>query len=203
MRSESPDISWCIMNDDKDNSKSVSNNVDEHDGSLPSLVAAAKTGEESSSAENTPETSSLETSSLPSLFTGGTQRPEISTRRFFPKWRGKPVYHGNEEALAWGLDIFARASAMVAIGAFVGTALLRIAKEAAGCETQPPPGSTNVPECNGRVYGIRPSSLLTTYTMTVGVVSAALMPLVRAEKILAHLMFLLSLTLFRLQILSL
>lgn len=158
------------MNDEKENSKSSSNEDVEHEG----MPCPAKTSEETSaSAKN-----AQETISLPSLCTTGGALPQ-STSRFFPTWRGKPVYHGNEEALAWGLDIVARAIAFVAMGAFVGTALLRIAKEAAGCETQPPAGSTSVPECNGRVYGIRPSSLLTTYTMTVGVVSAALMPLVR------------------------
>jgi hypothetical protein len=170
------------MNDEKENSKSISNKDVEHEG----MPCPTKTSEEAPSAKN-----AQETISLPSLCTGGTL-PQ-STSRFFPTWRGKPVYHGNEEALAWGLDIVARAVAFVAMGAFVGTALLRIAKEAAGCETQPPAGSTSVPECNGRVYGIRPSSLLTTYTMTVGVVSAALMPLVRRRTSMPPLICFLSL----------
>jgi hypothetical protein len=171
------------MNDDQDNSKSMSNHkgIDQYENERASqTLASNKTREESSA-------NALQTTSLP-LCTGGGgggggatgRQPAATKSRFFPTWRGKPVYHGNEEALAWALDIAARAVAFVTVGAFVGTALLRLAKEAAGCETQPPAdgSSSSVPECNGKVYGIRPSSLLTTYTMTVGVVSAALMPLV-------------------------
>jgi MFS-type transporter involved in bile tolerance (Atg22 family) len=55
--------------------------------------------------------------------------------------------------------------------------MLRLAKEAAGCQTTVPEGETKVPECDGKVYGIRPSSLLTTYTIVIGIASAALMPL--------------------------
>jgi UMF1 family MFS transporter len=100
--------------------------------------------------------------------------------RWYPRWRGKPVYHGNSEALGWALDSVGRGVAFIGAGAFLGTALLRLAKEAAGCETDPPPGSNKIPECLGRVYGIRPSSLLTTYTIVVGLVSAALMPFMGA-----------------------
>jgi hypothetical protein len=37
-----------------------------------------------------------------------------------------------------------------------------------------------IPECNETVYGIKPSSLLTTYTMVVGVISSATLPLIGA-----------------------
>jgi Vacuole effluxer Atg22 like len=170
------------LNEEQENSKSMSNLRGIDDAREGLSPPSNKTTEESASAN------AQQTTSFP-LCTGGgggTTPQSNSKRRFFPTWRGKPLYHGNEEALAWGLDIAARGVAFVAMGAFVGTALLRLAKEAAGCETQPAPAddgtsSSVVPECNGRVYGIRPSSLLTTYTMTVGVVSAALMPLVRSE----------------------
>lgn len=104
----------------------------------------------------------------------------VELSRWYPKWRGEPVYHGNQEALGWALDSIGRSVAFIGAGAFLGTALLRLAKEAAGCETEAPPGSNTIPDCEGRVYGIRPSSLLTTYTIVVGIVSAILLPLVGA-----------------------
>ncbi len=100
--------------------------------------------------------------------------------KFYPKFRGKPVYNGNKEALGWALDGIGRAIQFIGAGAFLGTALIRIAKEAAGCPTEPLEGETVIPECNKTVYGIKPSSLLTTYTMIVGVTSACLLPLMGA-----------------------
>jgi len=107
-------------------------------------------------------------------------RIDPSVSLWHPMWRGQPVYHGNAEALGWALDSVGRSVAFIGAGAFLSTALLRLAKEAAGCETEAPPGSNTIPECNERVYGIRPSSLLTTYTIVVGIVSAILMPLIGA-----------------------
>lgn len=100
--------------------------------------------------------------------------------RLYPTWRGKPVYGGNKEALAWAIDGVGRAVQFIGAGAFLGTALLRIAKEAAGCLVEPMDGERTVPPCDEKIYGIRPSSLLTTYTMVVGVASACLLPLMGA-----------------------
>ena len=102
------------------------------------------------------------------------------TPKWYPKWRGRPLYRGNPEALGWALDGAARSIQFIGAGAFLSTSLLRLAKEAAGCATEPPPGETIVPECNEAVYGIKPSSLLTTYTMVVGVASSAMLPLMGA-----------------------
>lgn len=87
--------------------------------------------------------------------------------RFYPRWRGKPVYHGNPEALGWGLDSIGRAVYYIGMAAFLGTALLQLSAEAAGCAPDEVP-------CDKTLYGMKPSSLLTTYTMVVGVVSASL-----------------------------
>lgn len=93
---------------------------------------------------------------------------------------GQPIYHGNAEALGWALDSVGRSAAFIGSGAFLGTALIQLAKESLGCETEADENG-NVPDCEGRVYGIfRPSSLLTTYTVVVGVISAALLPLIGA-----------------------
>mmetsp|Transcript_18090 Transcript_18090/g.51439 ORF Transcript_18090/g.51439 Transcript_18090/m.51439 type:complete len:552 (+) Transcript_18090:235-1890(+) len=99
---------------------------------------------------------------------------------WYPHFRGRPLYHGNREACAWALDGIGRAVSFIGSGAFLGTALLRIATEAAGCLTEAPEGETEIPECNERIYGIRPSSLLTTYTMVMGVASASALPLIGA-----------------------
>lgn len=100
--------------------------------------------------------------------------------RWYPHCRNGPIYHGNKEALGWALDAVGRSVTFIAAGAFLSTALLTLAKQAAGCATEPEPGSNVVPPCNERVYGIRPSSLLTTYTVVVGIISASLMPFMGA-----------------------
>jgi UMF1 family MFS transporter len=99
---------------------------------------------------------------------------------WYPKFRGKPLYHGNQEALAWAFDGLGRAIPLIYGGAFFGTAIINLAKEAAGCETEAPPGETRVPDCNETVYGIRPSSILVIYTIAIGIISAALLPLMGA-----------------------
>jgi MFS-type transporter involved in bile tolerance (Atg22 family) len=109
-----------------------------------------------------------------------TTHPNDGLPPCYPRFRGRPLYNGNKEALGWALDGIGRALQFVGAGAFVGTALIRIAKEAAGCPTEPPEGETVIPECNEKVYGIKPSSFLTTYTMIVGVASACMLPLMGA-----------------------
>jgi MFS-type transporter involved in bile tolerance (Atg22 family) len=121
---------------------------------------------------------------MSSTTTATTLDNATSTRQpppwWYPKFRGKPLYNSNPEALAWAMDSIGRAIQFVGAGAFFATALLRIAKEAAGCATEPPPGETLIPECDETIYGIKPSSLLTTYTMIVGVTSATMLPLMGA-----------------------
>jgi MFS-type transporter involved in bile tolerance (Atg22 family) len=110
---------------------------------------------------------------------------ELPTPPRLPRWypvrcNGQPVYHGNPEALGWVLDSVGHSAAVIGSGAFLGTALLRLAKAAAGCAVDPLPGTNIIPKCNNRIYGIRPSSLLTTYTIVVGVCSAVFLPLMGA-----------------------
>jgi MFS-type transporter involved in bile tolerance (Atg22 family) len=95
------------------------------------------------------------------------------------------------------LDSTARGIVFIGSGAFLGPALLRLAREAAmaSCTGGDSSSSsnaaaanasaTNATSCDGngdepRVYGIRPSSLLTTYTTVVGIASCVLLPLVGA-----------------------
>ena len=111
-----------------------------------------------------------------------TTTPPLHLPNWYPKnCRGEPVFYGNPEALGWALDQLGRSVAFIAAGAFLGSALLRLAKQEVGCPTDPPEGSNTVPECHERVYGVfRPSSLLTTYTIVVGVASAIFLPVMGA-----------------------
>jgi len=117
--------------------------------------------------------SSAVTSAAADLSSPSPPPPPERLPRWYPKWRGRPAYYGNIEALGWGLDATGRAVVFIGLGAFLGTALLQSAKEAAGCD---PDG----PSCDATVYGIRPSSLLTTFSTIVGVISATFLPLMGA-----------------------
>jgi len=70
-------------------------------------------------------------------------------------------FRGNREALGWALDAVARSVALAPL-VFLSTAIVHLAKKEAGCPTEIPEGYMEAPECDGRVYGLRPSSLLTT-----------------------------------------
>ncbi|KAI2513628.1 Vacuole effluxer Atg22-like protein [Fragilaria crotonensis] len=75
-----------------------------------------------------------------------------------------------DAVLGWTLDAAARGTVIMGGAVFISTALLKLAREAAGC--------VEGEECTGRVYGMRPSSLLTNIVTIVGILSAASMPLV-------------------------
>ena len=62
-------------------------------------------------------------------------------------------------------------------GSFLTTALMKMAKDAAGCETEIPEGETKVPECDNKIHGMKPSSLLSTYATVIGLVAAITMPI--------------------------
>mmetsp|Transcript_62987 Transcript_62987/g.186036 ORF Transcript_62987/g.186036 Transcript_62987/m.186036 type:complete len:537 (-) Transcript_62987:375-1985(-) len=128
---------------------------------------------------------SCSTSNAASTFTAGaatisrnSTQNEMRWKRRLASWCCQAPYGGNGEALGWALDGMGRSVSFMGAAVFGGTALLHLAKEEAGCETEPPEGETEVPDCDGRVYGIRPSSLLTTLSTVVALVSAALLPLV-------------------------
>ena len=97
-----------------------------------------------------------------------------------PKCCCRQVFNGNREALAWALDSVGRSIQAISSASFLATAILNLAKEAAGCETEILAGETKLPECHGRIYGIRPSSLLTSYSVVVGVLATVFMPLIGA-----------------------
>ena len=63
---------------------------------------------------------------------------------------------------------------------FVAPALLYFAKLEAGCEVEPRPGETQIPECHETVRGMKPSSLITTLVSFLSLVVACLTPLMGA-----------------------
>mmetsp|Transcript_15261 Transcript_15261/g.24742 ORF Transcript_15261/g.24742 Transcript_15261/m.24742 type:complete len:593 (+) Transcript_15261:32-1810(+) len=81
----------------------------------------------------------------------------------------------DDEALGWTLDACARGVAVMGTAVFVSSDLLRLAKEATGCVEYEEMWQE---DCQERVYGMRPSSVLTDIVMVVGLLSAVLMPLV-------------------------
>ncbi len=98
---------------------------------------------------------------------------EILNKKVAPESR-------QHEVTGWTLDSVARGVTVIGAAVFVSTALLTLAKEAAGCETASPDNDDAyvIPECGGRIFGMRPTSLLTNIVMISALVSAALMPFV-------------------------
>lgn len=84
------------------------------------------------------------------------------------KWK----FDGNKEAQAWA---FASVSmgATQAGGMIMALPLLRLAENAAGCRNL-----ADGYECENKVYGFKPSSLLTIMQTVVGVVIAVLLPII-------------------------
>jgi len=85
-------------------------------------------------------------------------------------------YHGNLEALGWALDAVARIVAFTSSAVYLSVAIVSLAKRQAGCEVETDTNDI----CDVRVYGLRPSSLLTTYSTIVGIISAFSLPVVGA-----------------------
>lgn len=84
----------------------------------------------------------------------------------------------SNEVLGWTLDAAARGVAVMGTAVFVSSELLRLANEAAGCIVPDDDVAFAEFTCDGRVYGMHPSSLLTNIVMVVGLFSASIMPLV-------------------------
>ena len=99
---------------------------------------------------------------------------------------GFMLYGGNSEALGWALDAIARAVTFVGPAVYLSVAIINLAKNRAGCPIgnyENEDESENVikdVECYGKVYGLRPSSLLTTLSTVVALISAFSLPFVGA-----------------------
>eukprot|EP00536_Pseudo-nitzschia_multiseries_P019701 jgi/Psemu1/231828/e_gw1.4292.1.1 len=110
---------------------------------------------------------------------------EVKTKplpRCYPKWRGEPVYAGNPEALAWTIVSIGMSMQYVGAGAFLATAILRVAEDAYICRLDLA-NSTDVnltEECGPGVGSMNPGSLLTAYALVVGLIAAILLPFIGA-----------------------
>ena len=77
----------------------------------------------------------------------------------------------SEEATAYAMDGCARNPINLS-GSYLGAAILRLASAAAGCQRGVP--------CEGTVFGLKPSSLLTVASVIVGLTTAISMPVLGA-----------------------
>ena len=91
-----------------------------------------------------------------------------------------PILYKNVEALGWLLSTTGHSVYHIDGGAFVLLSLVRPATEEAGCETEPMEVETKIPECRNEVYGMKPSSFVTTAASAIAIVVALLIPLVGA-----------------------
>jgi UMF1 family MFS transporter len=109
-----------------------------------------------------------------------SQRLGHTLPTWYPKFRGKPVLYGYPEALGWLLSNSGHSVYLIGGGAFIVPAILRLATEEAGCETEPLEGEVKVPDCHNKVYGMKPSSLVTTVASVIALVVAVMIPLIGA-----------------------
>eukprot|EP00531_Pseudo-nitzschia_arenysensis_P004395 CAMPEP_0116115384 /NCGR_PEP_ID=MMETSP0329-20121206/478_1 /TAXON_ID=697910 /ORGANISM="Pseudo-nitzschia arenysensis, Strain B593" /LENGTH=512 /DNA_ID=CAMNT_0003608813 /DNA_START=127 /DNA_END=1665 /DNA_ORIENTATION=- len=109
-----------------------------------------------------------------------SQEPK-TVSKCYPKWGGKPVYDGNKEAVGWTLSSVAVLINYVGGGAFFATTLLQVATGASNCHTQNADKGINLNEvCGPAITFIKPSSLLTFYTMVISSAVAFTLPFIGA-----------------------
>lgn len=105
----------------------------------------------------------LDLSSLPDSV---PQCPKSLLLRFVPwccRWDNGPL-----EATGLSIDSYTRATVLMS-SIFLGPALLKLASEAAGC--------SNGQDCINRIYGMKPSSLISNIAIFSNILVAVLMPL--------------------------
>lgn len=108
----------------------------------------------------------------------GDKKP---TPKCYPKWRGKPVFDGNKEAIGWTLVSVALLINYVGVGAFFATTILRLAVRATQCHATNADKDIDLNElCGPAITFIKPSSLLTFYAMIIGSVTALSLPFLGA-----------------------
>ena len=106
---------------------------------------------------------------------------ESQVPRCYPKWKGKPVYDGNKEALGWTLCSIAVLINYVGIGAFFATTIDNVATFAALCHTKNAGMDVDLNElCGPAITFIKPSSLLTFYAMVISSITACALPFIGA-----------------------
>lgn len=86
-------------------------------------------------------------------------------------------FDGNNDAKGLALTKIPEAALWVASSVYFSTALIKVAYEDAGCITELQDGQTKLPDCDKRVYGIKPSSMLSLFVMILGICNAVIMPI--------------------------
>ena len=90
------------------------------------------------------------------------------------------TFDGNNDAKACALIKIPEACAWAASSVYLSAAIVECAYEAAGCISEIPEGMSELPECTNRIYGIKPSSILSLFIMILGIVCAVIMPIIGA-----------------------
>lgn len=121
-----------------------------------------------------PESSMVDTKSREQ----SSEQHENPVPKCYPKWRGKPVFDGNKDALGWTLISIAMMLNYVGVGAFLATTVLKIAENVSLCHSLRA-GTTTLDldtVCGPAITAFKPSSLLTLYTMIISFVAAWILP---------------------------
>jgi hypothetical protein len=109
------------------------------------------------------------------------QGEEKPVPKWYPKFRGKPVYGGNKEAIGWTMVSVAMACNYVGVGAFFANPVLQVAEKVFDCHTKYAGANINLNEvCGPAITFIKPSSLLTFYAMVIGSISSCSLPFLGA-----------------------
>lgn len=99
-------------------------------------------------------------------------------KRHFQEWCALFNWDGNKEAKALSMVHIAGGADAIATSIYLFSAIIELANEAANCPKRT--SNNEFPECENRVYGIKPSSLLSVYLVVLGLTSSIFMPLVGA-----------------------
>ncbi|CAB9526856.1 Major facilitator superfamily [Seminavis robusta] len=100
--------------------------------------------------------------------------------RWFPICCGKPILHGKPEALGFLLGMLGQVVGVLGVMTFVVPSLVYFAKKEAGCQVELEEGQDELPPCNETVYGIKPSSMITTLVSIVSICVALMTPVIGA-----------------------
>lgn len=82
----------------------------------------------------------------------------------------------NSNTKAVAIAHIPRAAAFCSLSVYFSGAMVRIATQAAGCETDPLPGESTVQPCMKKIFGLKPSSMLSLYILILGIVVSIFLP---------------------------
>jgi len=90
--------------------------------------------------------------------------------------------YGDPEAKAIALSHIPRGASFCVYSVYFSAAMLKIASIEAGCEvdSQKEFGNTAAPDCDKKILGLKPSSLLAIYVMIAGLCTSLFLPIVGA-----------------------